>query len=149
MTNHTPGPWEPRYETPGWPWLSIISPTRRRETDASHAVCLLRAWTADPERDANARLIAAAPEMLVALVACWEQLACFCTEHDEDNTTKACKLAFDAIEKATGGDIPEATRSLWDRAKRDFSVLSNEYVHLLFENTRLRDQVTQLGEAKK
>ena len=101
MTNHTPGPWEPRCETPGWPWLSIVSPARRRETDASHAVCLLRTWTADPERDANARLIAAAPDLLSALLACHRQLADWVDQGStDDRDFEACKLAREAIEKA-------------------------------------------------
>lgn len=72
MTPHTPGPWEPRYESPGSPWAAIVSPARRRETDAEHRVCELR--VADPEHAANARLIAAAPELLACLRDCVEWL---------------------------------------------------------------------------
>lgn len=99
MSNHTPGPWEPRYESPGSPWAAIVSPARRRETDAEHRVCELR--VADPEHTANARLIAAAPELLAALQACHRQLADWVDQGStDDRDFEACKLARAAIEKA-------------------------------------------------
>jgi hypothetical protein len=58
---HTPGPWEMRADgcvhRAGHKWglVKIISPWREE------------AWDGDPEAIANARLIAAAPEMLAAL----------------------------------------------------------------------------------
>lgn len=106
MTNHTPGPWETRYESPGSPWMAIVSPARRRETDAEHRVCELR--LADPEHAANARLIAAAPALLASLQACLSQLKGWVDGVSADEKDfVACKQAAAAIEAATGREVKQ------------------------------------------
>lgn len=87
-TTHTPGPWTHHPED------NII-------TDASGR--RLIEWQARSvsvsveERDANARLIAAAPELLEALAA-----LIGCIDHGSDNPTLKLDAARAAIAKATG-----------------------------------------------
>lgn len=52
MSKHTPGPWAPSDETCNYVWSGDTCVARMAETD---------------EKEANARLIAAAPELLEAL----------------------------------------------------------------------------------
>jgi hypothetical protein len=62
MSKHTPGPWEPKTNTQ-FKWVE--SPF--------HTVCVFYQWNSDgsfsesTDAEANARLIAAAPEMIAAL----------------------------------------------------------------------------------
>lgn len=63
---HTPGPWAVKSSDLPGGYLYIISPSYRKETDAEHVVCSLRRWRR-PSPEDNARLIAAAPELLSAL----------------------------------------------------------------------------------
>lgn len=58
-TKHTPGPWEQTFG------CNIVTPTGQAVTTV-HAM----GRTTPEEREANARLIAAAPDMLTALKAC-------------------------------------------------------------------------------
>lgn len=74
MAAHTPGPWD-------YHELTRINPRTLhvRNRDISRGVCELSAakWenTSAEEMEANARLIAAAPDLLAALVKCEDLLA--------------------------------------------------------------------------
>jgi hypothetical protein len=60
---HTPGPWQVRNHPDFGHLLAVIAPQYRKECDANHVVCELRPWQR-PDPDPNARLIAAAPDLL-------------------------------------------------------------------------------------
>ena len=85
-TQHTPGPWTTAnnaiYGSSG-----LIKPL----------VAFLDDRFADDEAANNARLIAAAPDLLIALEACLHRL----DEHD-DQSAPECLMARAAIAKATG-----------------------------------------------
>ena len=68
-TQHTPGPWAAIDRTDGLRTLTHI-------TNGAHIVCSLGSTRADgsPNHSANARLIAAAPQMLEALRAALEAM---------------------------------------------------------------------------
>jgi hypothetical protein len=63
MSNHTPGPWAVGQIVNNF--VQIVAPEYRTLTDADHVVCELREWR-QPRCDDNAKLIAAAPELLAA-----------------------------------------------------------------------------------
>ena len=61
---HTPGPWrEHEVQPDAW--------TRQVWTDESHGSVMI-ATTGGMDKDANARLIAAAPDLLAALASAWD-----------------------------------------------------------------------------
>jgi hypothetical protein len=85
-TQHTPGPWttDGKAETDT---LDIVSPLGRvAMLDCSHDLML-----------EDARLIAAAPDLLIALEACLHRLA-----HHDDQSVPECEMAQAAIDKAIG-----------------------------------------------
>ncbi len=86
-TKHTPGPWEVELGTANRDWHIIKRGTAWNATSA--------------ERDANARLIAAAPDLLAALALI---LADYSAAYggDEKDEPKAMKAARAAIAKAEG-----------------------------------------------
>mgnify|MGYP006357519355 CR=1 FL=1 len=96
MSKHTPGPW-------------AISPTSRPETEFSVAdtsgmiICRFDRWICDaePEQDANARLIAAAPELLAALQALTEWGCTYTSPLKPNSPHDLLIAARDAISKAT------------------------------------------------
>lgn len=66
--DHTAGPWVIDQKEPGELWVSNL--------DLSYPVCMVTASGNVTERDkADARLIAAAPDLLAALVICQKALA--------------------------------------------------------------------------
>ena len=87
MGKHAPAPWEVR------------------EVDGLRAVCSAHDWvcTMDSEDEAsdeaNARLIAAAPEMLAALVLARKAMQ-INDWHDENNSPSHCRQAFKAVDEA-------------------------------------------------
>lgn len=84
--SHTPGPW--RWDENGYCWLVGSDSTTILHVDDSGNKC--------PSRDdPNARLIAAAPELLKALKA-------LLAEHGCDDGCEVCELAIDARLKAEG-----------------------------------------------
>lgn len=92
MSGHTPGPW--RAATRGWGWQVMAGEAFICEDHG------FETKIGDEERSANARLIAAAPDMLDALVRMvaesetYDCSAVFCNGVRE--------IALDAIEKARG-----------------------------------------------
>lgn len=99
MNAHTPGPWEFE-EQPGDEWWfgdggQIVIRAAGGKTWDSFAV-----MSAEDNGRANARLIAAAPELLKALIACAEQLEMITGKvHDERCAWIDARVA---IAKATG-----------------------------------------------
>jgi|SRR5579884_333789 len=67
MSAHTPGPWRVTGEINRFSGGEIIRPTLDDQTNSPVAfVCDFNRYDRDAERAANARLIAAAPELLAA-----------------------------------------------------------------------------------
>ena len=90
MNKHTPGPWEAREVSQNW--IEILA------SDLVIGTVLPTQYVSlgrSPEQQANARLIAAAPELLEALHAMLD-------EHADCKGCDASNLAFAAIAKAEG-----------------------------------------------
>jgi len=97
MTKHTTGPWELFYQK-GYKQFNVF-PVEHK--GAQIAVCSIYSCFERPkaEDEANARLIAAAPEMLEALIACdeaMEYMSEYCIPINLPEKVKA------AIKKARG-----------------------------------------------
>ena len=68
VAQHTPGPWGLEETQSGMtPWLVIARHESRAQGDDYHPVAVIPDDFTPATRDANARLIAAAPELLAAL----------------------------------------------------------------------------------
>jgi len=99
-TKHTPGPWTIHH----YEWL----PKGHVSIDALfHGELALVVWKMEddeqsPECEANARLIAAAPELLEALQRCVGQLRELSFKNDR--ITRCLEGAHRAIAKATGSE---------------------------------------------
>jgi hypothetical protein len=93
MTKYTPGPWEfDDKHSSGFPLLCLYAADNRNPFHGSRS---------DDEQNANARLIAAAPELLEALRAITDQLERIGdTRYDKDG--QYIDAARAAIAKATG-----------------------------------------------
>lgn len=87
--SHTPGPW--KNERNGNYW-SVLGPDRNLHGDGITSSPVAAIVQTSPEAAANARLIAAAPDLLNALKR-------MSFEFDDSKST-ACKIARKAIEKA-------------------------------------------------
>lgn len=102
MSKHTPGPWVLDTIPTSVGICHRIGPFPPRRPDdvkVRHA-CLYADYPsasnpADEELEANARLIAAAPELLEALQVCIEQITALCSADDVPDQARA------AIAKAT------------------------------------------------
>lgn len=88
MSKHTPGPWE----------VSEDDPCEIESADGRFVAMVLPApelnWDMNAEREANARLIAAAPDLLAALRAARGYVS----------QPKVLAAILSAIAKATGGE---------------------------------------------
>jgi len=104
MSKHTPGPWIgagpsfgdplPRYTT------EIVT---EWEEDDNRVICELPFDHHDDENEANARLIAAAPELLEALKRLMQVGRAYCICYDySDESEDAWDYAETAIAKAEG-----------------------------------------------
>lgn len=104
MSKHTPGPWigaGPSFGDP-LPRYTTVIVTEWEESD-NLVICELPFNHHDDENEANARLIAAAPELLEALKALIENVgSCICYDESE-RECKAWAMAEAAIAKAEGG----------------------------------------------
>lgn len=96
--NHTPGPWRFNDNTQWWK-TNPYSVTVRKPGVSSATVANIpeRATITPEERQANARLIAAAPDLLEALQTLPQSLAA--TDEDLNRWTEKARAA---IVKATG-----------------------------------------------
>ena len=95
MSEHTPGPWRDWEESIG----AVMAPRSNDASWGSRAVALIAQWPSAEERAANARLIAAAPEMLEAL----EDARDWCLD-DDGGDYWPYKAIIEAIDKATGSE---------------------------------------------
>ena len=108
---HTPGPWQIQF------WNDSARPSRRDTpviTTGKDAIGeLFNLWDEDgedreAERLANARLIAAAPEMLAALESLAVGLSPASVEMQRENLADLCRvcreIAENALAKVKGGD---------------------------------------------
>ena len=102
MTKHTPGPWQIGYDYDGSISVDSVNPVRINLTTAGTVVIADICEHKDAEHfssEANARLIAAAPEMLEALQLCrWHMY-----EHASNTPDNAFEKLCAAIAKATEG----------------------------------------------
>lgn len=88
-TKHTPGPWKVFYTTNGQTIIGIGEAAGAEGiTDPQFGL-----WRSGKEREANARLIAAAPDMLAALKAI--------LAHKPDNADAIWEQVEEAIAKAS------------------------------------------------
>lgn len=107
MTQHTPGPWYRDGYTDDVVGSAIIR-------DATgFQVALTRHWGIN-ETEANARLIAAAPDLLEACRALVAYLSPLCEEFldgsdEHAEAYNACQAAHEAIAKATGENLQKTT----------------------------------------
>lgn len=95
MSEHTPGPWE----VVGSRICTVANDNERitlAKTEPGGAFAM------SEQQDANARLIAAAPELLAALNAASEWLNDMGCEHEEPDLTCVVCLVNAAINKAEG-----------------------------------------------
>lgn len=92
MDKHTPGPWV-HYEGSNSIW-----------SESGTAVCVLCGPRDDVKtrQNANARLIAAAPEMFEALNVAWELIINLGRPETNDRHHAACEKIRTALSKATG-----------------------------------------------
>lgn len=102
-TKHTPGPWEANFSFPGQDGIGDVW-----QIDAfCHAVCTTQFCYA-PNTEANARLLAAAPELLEALILVLPLAKGYRPEGQTAAARRTCNSWIDAAEaaiaKATGGD---------------------------------------------
>ena len=89
MTTHTPGPWRVEGRDIRQGQENLIAQVARQVDNNGGD---------DPIRNANARLIAAAPEVLEALVILVQRYCPTC----KDSTCRWCLMARAAIDKAKG-----------------------------------------------
>jgi hypothetical protein len=104
QTQHTPGPWRV-YRQPSKTWQGMYSlhVLASDQTPAEMAAAIVHVAGTNPDDEANARLIAAAPEMLEALATL---LGCAETDSMDDKSNVWRSAIIDAratIAKATGG----------------------------------------------
>lgn len=94
MSAHTPGPWIVLPESLG----SIVTADKRLDIAQAHATKAVRTSADHAERMANARLIAAAPELLAALelAQVWIQEARVsgCVPTRAENTARTISAAL-------------------------------------------------------
>lgn len=92
MTKHTPGPWRIAQQSSPFPW---VIESELREDEIAHAP--INSGNTHAEDQANARLIAAAPDLLEALEAVVASASPHPVEHPA--MTKAWGIARAAIAK--------------------------------------------------
>lgn len=108
---HTPGPW--RIER-GKKYGDFLIWSAHGETEvSSHWIATLKCESCPAHEEGNARLIAAAPDLLEALEACHKALNSIVDPKDSAETSiqgsyemceKAEAIARAALSKATGGE---------------------------------------------
>ena len=89
--SHTPGPWKSRPENKG-SWTAVVH--------AAGGECIAVCSSGSADNHANARLVAAAPELLEALQFCLDQMDP--DRHTVERIDKAMDRAYAAIAKAEG-----------------------------------------------
>ena len=105
MQKHTPGPWigaGPSFGDPLPHYTTEILVEAENEDGDCQPICTLPFQCLEAENEANARLIAAAPEMLSALRKAVVLLAGVCVHSPELSPHETYEAVSDAIAKATG-----------------------------------------------
>lgn len=108
MTSHTPGPWSLEADRMHFDTLSTVVAGERRKSKGidQQMIVQVGGWAGWKEQEANARLIAAAPDLLAAAKELAENFLrdelddpelCFSERHHN-----AVHSLFDAIAKAEG-----------------------------------------------
>lgn len=107
MSKHTPGPWAFSTSTNGWSYtINIFQADNATPTDGwSDVGYIIKTCEGEQQaiQHANARLIAAAPELLEALQAIVKSLV----DQDDEGMIEHAQQMIDArvaIAKATGGE---------------------------------------------
>jgi hypothetical protein len=106
MSGHTPGPWAVFHDHQDPATARSLGYVRREADDMGWAApwgfpCIASCFGCEhPEQEANARLIAAAPELLEALLDAREQLRAY--EQDASGEDYNSPSINAAIAKATG-----------------------------------------------
>jgi hypothetical protein len=91
MTKHTPGPWEiKRHPDSGYKFIS-----GPKHSGLAQVVWCMEEEERSPECEANAHLIAAAPELLEALQKVFQAM-------NDDMPVRLRKVCYEAIAKAKG-----------------------------------------------
>ena len=113
MTTHTPGPWKRNGLTV---YALIADSDRHYRTENKFSLLIqnYRHWCSQEELEANAQLIAAAPDMLEALEAfaeAWEK------SHQLEKTDLALRKANDALRKARGEAKPSCPCGCGDEVR--------------------------------
>ncbi|HGP1135696.1 TPA: hypothetical protein ACLF0I_003535 [Pseudomonas aeruginosa] len=85
MRKHTPGPWEIERYSDGL--IQIVGDVRIVSDDEENVTTVVEAVARGDE--ANARLIAAAPELLEALQVCIQQITALCSADDVPDQARA------------------------------------------------------------
>ena len=101
-TQHTPGPWigaGPSFGDPLPRYTTSIMTEWEHEDGGYIEICELPFHNHDDENEANARLIAAAPDLLKALIECEDMISHCLFGCDAENATEKARAA---IAKATG-----------------------------------------------
>jgi hypothetical protein len=104
MSKHTPGPWigaGPSFGDPLPRYTTSIVTEWEHEDEGCIDICELPFHHHDDENEANARLIAAAPDLLEALTY-W--MVFIESEQDDERQAPWVANARAAIAKATGGE---------------------------------------------
>jgi len=93
MSKHTPGPWEiKRHYDPGYKFISAP-----KHSGLAQVVWCMEDEDRSPECEANAHLIAAAPDLLFALEKVYADM-------NDDMPVRLRKVCYEAIAKAKGED---------------------------------------------
>ena len=108
ITGHTPGPWTVDHERIG-PWgepVALLCDSHAPESGTIVEWPRFGEVVDDAENEANARLLASAPELLAALTQLMEWEGDEAGSYSEDDTQQRANEvwqdAFDAIAKARG-----------------------------------------------
>ena len=105
---HTPGPWIPAgpcFDGTKPKWFSTVV-TEYEPEDGEDTICELSDWIgARQEQNANAHLIAAAPELLEALVSIQAWVTDGGFEDTHEGVAEICGQVRAAIDKAYGEDV--------------------------------------------
>ncbi len=99
MTKHTPGPWMYHMGRGAYPRYHIQTTSGYQIASTTQVLDLPSAANENASKKANARLIAAAPDLLDALITAADYLAEFFEEGRENCHVVACDAA---IAKAKG-----------------------------------------------
>lgn len=114
---HTPGPWTIEMPVPpsATAWIWDRPPLRNEEFDSGQRRILITPFVVSGESSAaNLRLIAAAPDLLAACQAAWEQLRAIAQDDRSEHALRYPVLDQLRAAIAQAGPIPVVTLALQD-----------------------------------